>query len=137
MGASASLTDTVPVERWNELAVLTVELLVMPKANVGFAGDVHIRRARRIIDGEHDIKAAGEANYQAYRRALPDVGADGTREGLATVLRMIDEYAADALPANEQGQVHFARAMLESASDEIRAFLTNTGGVPVTEPEEQ
>lgn len=106
-----------------ERAKLIVELLVMPKANVGFAGDVHIRRARRIIDGDNDAKAQGEANYRAYCAADPDHVHDGTIDELKLVARMIDEYAADALPANEHGQIHFARAMLESAGGAIKAYL--------------
>lgn len=50
---------------------------------------------------------------------------EGTREELEMCARMIDTYAADAFPANELGQIHFGRAMMESVADTIRAFLTD------------
>ena len=55
---------------------------------------------------------------------------DGTSESLARCAIMLDEYAPDLFPANELGQVPFARVMMESVADEIRAFLK--GGIAMT-----
>lgn len=65
------------------------------------------------------------AKFRAEQRA-GDGKPDGTREGLEQCARMLDTYAPDLYPANEHGQVHFARAMMESVADEIRAFLAAT-----------
>ena len=53
---------------------------------------------------------------------------EGTRESLERCAKMLDTYGPDLFPANDKGQVHFARAMMESVADEIRAFLA-TGPV--------
>lgn len=50
---------------------------------------------------------------------------EGTLESLLTCVNMIETYTPESLPANEHGQVHFARAMLESAADEIKAYVSN------------
>jgi hypothetical protein len=65
---------------------------------------------------------ASAAKLRAESRAA-DGKPEGTRESLARVAAMFDTYAPDCFPANELGQVHFARAMMEAAADEIRAFL--------------
>lgn len=69
---------------------------------------------------EHEKRAA---DFRARQRATEDGEPDGTREGLEQCVRMLDTYAPECFPANEQGQVHFARAMMESVADEIREFL--------------
>ena len=69
---------------------------------------------------------AGEAYYRTYCEQT-DREADGTRESLATVANMLEQYGLAELPANEAGQVDFMRAIMESAVAEIRAFLTNGG----------
>jgi hypothetical protein len=56
-------------------------------------------------------------------RKDPDAAPEGTRESLAKCVRMIEDYIPEALPANEHGQVHFARAVIESVSEEIKTFL--------------
>lgn len=48
---------------------------------------------------------------------------EGTRESLARCAKMLNTYAPECFPANEKGQVDFARAMMESAADEITAYL--------------
>lgn len=65
---------------------------------------------------------AGEADYRKYCEQT-DVEADGTRESLATVANMLEQYGIAELPANEAGQVDFMRAIMESAVAEIRCFL--------------
>ncbi len=60
-----------------------------------------------------------------YRES--DKGADGKPEGTLKSLKrcasMLNTYAPDCFPANENGQVHFVRAMMESVADEIDAYL--------------
>lgn len=51
--------------------------------------------------------------------------AEGTLESLGRCAAMLDAYAPDLYPPNEHGQVHFARAMMESVADEIKAFLAH------------
>ena len=48
---------------------------------------------------------------------------EGTRESLLRCATMLYTYAPDLFPANESGQIHFARAMMDSVADEIRKFL--------------
>jgi hypothetical protein len=57
-----------------------------------------------------------------------DDGPEGTRESLERCAKMLDTYAPDLFPANDKGQVHFARAMMESVADEIRAYLSQGAG---------
>lgn len=66
---------------------------------------------------------AGEADYRAYAEQVHSKEADGTRESLAIVANMLEQYGLAELPANEAGQVDFMRAIMESAVAEIRAFL--------------
>ena len=67
------------------------------------------------------------AKLRAASRATEDGKPDGSREGLERCSRMLDTYAPDCFPANDKGQVHFARAMMESTADTIRAFLAANG----------
>jgi hypothetical protein len=53
---------------------------------------------------------------------------EGTRESLARCANMLDVYAPDLYPANEKGQVAFARVVMEVVADEIRAFLAGGQG---------
>lgn len=67
---------------------------------------------------------AGEIDYREYCAARgPEEQPDGTLESLATVAAMLETYGPECFPANEQGQVDFARCMTDSAAEEIRAFL--------------
>lgn len=66
-----------------------------------------------------DLCEAGEANYQAYCAACRS---DEQIEPELT-LRMIETWSPEVLPANERGQVHFARIMLDSAASTIRFLL--------------
>lgn len=117
------------VEQLDERAKLIVELLAMIRfGNQGFAGGVHIQRARRIIDGLPEAIAEGEANYRAYCLASPDHVHEGTLEELATCARMLDEYGVKEMPANENGQIEFNRAMMESTVGAINAFLAAAEG---------
>jgi hypothetical protein len=116
--------DTLTADRSREMAALIVELLAIIRfGNSGFAGDLHIQRARRIIDGQSEPIAEGEANYRAYCAADPDHMPEGTAESLATCAHMLEEYGPECFPANEVGQVHFARGMMDATAREIRAFL--------------
>lgn len=73
---------------------------------------------------EHEAVAA---RFRAGMRETEDGKPDGTREGLAKCVTMIETWLPECLPANAKGQVHFARAMMESVSDEIAAYLKATG----------
>lgn len=114
---------------FKQLAVLVVELLELAtNGSSGWAARNRKQlglRARVAIEGWPDAIAAGEANYRAWCASDPEHKAEGTKEGLATVAHMLEEYGAAALPANEHGQVDFARSMLDSAASEIRAYLAN------------
>jgi hypothetical protein len=70
---------------------------------------------------EHEATAA---KFRAEQRQ-GDGSPDGARESLERCARMLDTYAPDLYPANEKGQVHFARATMESVADEIRAYLAS------------
>ena len=114
------------IEQLNERAKLIVELLQMIRfGNQGFAGGIHIQRARRIIDGLPEAIAEGEANYRAYCLASPDHVHEGTLEELATCARMLDEYGIKEMPANEKGQIEFNRALMESTVGAINAYIVN------------
>lgn len=67
----------------------------------------------------------GEDDYRAFCDDDPDHRADGTIESLVLVAKMLETYGPECFPANEQGQVHFARAIMDSAAAEIRAFLSH------------
>jgi hypothetical protein len=63
------------------------------------------------------------AQFRAAQRATEDGKPDGSCEALERCAKMLDTYGPECFPANDKGQVHFARAMMESTADEIRAFL--------------
>lgn len=88
-----------------------------------------------------EIEADNERLAKAFREAnlVGDAKPEGTRESLSRCAVMLDAYAPNCFPANNKGQVHFARAMMESVADEIRAFLEATkpwptGVAPVDRP---
>lgn len=72
--------------------------------------------------GENERLAARYRTEDANR---PDIKFEGTRDSLERCAKMLETYAPDLYPANDVGQVHFARAMMESVADEIKAFLAN------------
>lgn len=79
------------------------------------------------IEAQTPITAGLSANEQLakqfrYSRAEGE-GPEGTSESLLRCATMLDTYAPDLYPANEQGQVSFSRAMMESVADEIRMFV--------------
>ena len=72
----------------------------------------------------------GEANYQAFcEEAQPD----GTVEGLERSASMLEQWAKETFPANEDGKVHFGRAMMDTVAAEIRAFLANFSKVTTSD----
>ena len=75
-----------------------------------------------VTNPENEAKAAA-------LRAQDSVKSEGTVESLARCAKMLDVYAPECFPANEHGQVDFARAMMESVADEIRAFLKASDGM--------
>ncbi len=74
--------------------------------------------------GVNDRTSPGELLATKYRTERPDgEGPEGTLESVLRSAKMLDTYAPDCFPANELGQIHFARAMMETTVDEIRAYL--------------
>lgn len=71
------------------------------------------------------IDRAGEADYKRWRAIDPDHVPDGTIDSLETCAAMLETYGPDCFPANEHGQVHFARSMMDATAEEIRAYLAN------------
>lgn len=73
-------------------------------------------------------KPSGEAIYLAYCAAQrKDDPPEGTVDSLRTVVNMIREYAIPELPATENGQVPFLRAVLDSAVAEIEQSIIRQG----------
>lgn len=70
---------------------------------------------------ENEVKAAALRSACRARDGKPEC----TRESLERCCRMLDSYGPECFPANEYGQIHFARAMMESTADEIRDFLSS------------
>lgn len=85
----------------------------------------HILEASLGDDPRNDFDfPEGEAKYRQYCAEIePDLDAASDREDLHLTVRMLEAWAPDALPANEHGQVHFARAMLDSAARSLRQAL--------------
>ncbi len=52
---------------------------------------------------------------------------ENPREEIERSVRMLETWSADLFPANPLGQVHMARAMMESAAHSIRQFLATLG----------
>ena len=70
----------------------------------------------------HEPIEAHEAAARALRNDEPDVNI-GSREELEGSAAMLECWAPETFPANSHGQIHFARAMMESTARTIRAFL--------------
>lgn len=81
-------------------------------------------------DPKSELRPENEAKAAQLRAETRkgDGAPEGTLESLERCARMLDEYAPECFPANEKGQVHFARAMMESVADEIKAFVAQHGG---------
>jgi hypothetical protein len=84
-----------------------------------------IDRARASASNTIQENEALAARLRA-ETAKGDGAPEGTLESLERCARMLNQYAPDCFPANEQGQIDFARAMMESVADEIMAFIANT-----------
>lgn len=72
-------------------------------------------------------KERNEATATKFRAETRDGehGPEGTKESLLRTANMLDTWSKDLYPANALGQVDFARALMESSADEIRAFLAS------------
>ena len=75
-----------------------------------------------VTNPENEAKAAALRAQSLAGDSKPE----GTAESLARCANMLNVYSPECFPANEYGQVHFVRAMMESVADEIRAFLAHT-----------
>lgn len=73
---------------------------------------------------------ANEATAAALRASgrFADGKPDGSREELDQCARMLDTYAPELYPANELGQIDFARAMMESTAEVIRTYVARVYG---------
>ncbi|WP_242095446.1 hypothetical protein [Sphingomonas sp. CROZ-RG-20F-R02-07] len=67
--------------------------------------------------------ASRETEIAAARAADSDSQPDGTRDSLAMCALMLETYGPDCFPPDENGQLHFARCMMDATASEIRAFL--------------
>lgn len=72
---------------------------------------------------------ANEEKARALSADEPDTAA-GTLEELALSATMLERWGPETFPANSLGQVHFARAMMESTAKTIRAFLAAQAPTP-------
>lgn len=88
-----------------------------------------LRYVQDILGDQYDIQfdSSNERKAAAFRKQSRESEGkpQGTKAALARCARMLDEYAPDCFPANSDGQIHFARAIMESVADEIKAFLVN------------
>lgn len=82
-----------------------------------------IREAIAALKGAEPV-ASGEADYQAHHRAQEAEFADDPAD-LPGTLAMLERWGPEAFPANEQGQVSFGRALLDSAASAIRKHLAS------------
>ncbi len=81
------------------------------------------RRYARIALAHVGLAMSREAQLAAAHAADPEAQPDGTRESLATCATMLETYGPECFPPNEQGQVDFARCIMDATAAEIRAFL--------------
>jgi len=82
-----------------------------------------------------DRQATGEQLAKLYRIQMlnGDGKPEGTRDELERCAKMLDTYAPECFPADDQGRVDFSRAMMESVADVIRAFIAT---LPAEQPRE-
>lgn len=141
------LTITQDRDRWQNFALALSDELkrrtfmvsglmsIVAADGRGFADGVLLNSAKTMM-GELSPESRAKAEYAYKSACLADLESapDGTRESLAMVAEMIETWGPECWPANKHGQVDFARAMMESAAAEIRAFLK---GQPATTPEQK
>lgn len=68
------------------------------------------------------------AKLRAEIRASEEGKPKGTLDSLKGTAKILNYYAVECFPANDKGQVHFVRAIMEVAADEITEFLKKTEG---------
>lgn len=73
----------------------------------------------------HGLAVGADPNEETdqARRARNKAQAEGTIDALRRTAAMIETYSAGLFPVDDQGKVHFARAIMDSAAAELRAFL--------------
>lgn len=77
----------------------------------------------------HTDTEIGEHVYQRVSSATdsePAFAPEGTLAALEDCAAMLEEWGPRCFPANRQGQVHFARSMMDATAKEIRTFLART-----------
>ena len=77
-------------------------------------------------------QSAGEASYRAWADSQPVEPEDATVESLTVCATMLETYAPDCFPANEAGQVSFARSMMDATVRCLRAYLAANGGADLS-----
>jgi hypothetical protein len=85
---------------------------------------------RHMMTGLPTGQSKGEEDYRRYRASIP-VEFGGTREDLERALGMFENWMPDALPANDAGQIHFARAVGESLADAVKAYLAQPAATDI------
>jgi hypothetical protein len=85
------------------------------------------------VSEHHPVSPDAEAKAAKLRAEVLAVDGkpEGTVEALVRCATMLNTHAPDCFPANEHGQIHFARAMMESVADEITAFVESAAVVDV------
>lgn len=93
------------------------------------AGELKAILERCFADGpdrSKDDNTTGEEKYAAYRKSVAlEVVED---DDIEQTLKMLETWGPGAWPANDAGQVHFARAMIDSAAAAIRKHLETSKG---------
>lgn len=94
--------------------------------------DLAVYLKQRLEEEKATIRVAPEAAVKLLREETnkdENCRPEGTRESLSRSAAMLELYGPDCFPADDNGQIHFARAMMESVSAEIRSFLKATEAV--------
>lgn len=74
--------------------------------------------------GGPEANPAGEALYRAaVERSQAEFPEEREAQSLGDVVRFIERWMPESLPANEHGQISFGRSLLEMALDAMKASL--------------
>lgn len=69
------------------------------------------------------VTAIDEARLRSARQADPNAQPEGTLDALIRCAQMLETWGPECFPADEAGQVHFARCMMDATAAEIRAYV--------------
>jgi hypothetical protein len=82
--------------------------------------------ARNYLDDNPEPNPEGETKAAAFRTEMAKTENGKPGDTLADLLvcaKMLNTYIPECFPANEHGQIHFARAMMETTADTICAYV--------------